>query len=423
MKYRSECSRSNSLSSPARRVTNIQWLYVAAAVIFSISSASDCFAQARHWVTCYYPGWEVGNGTNSNPPINVVNFSSMTAVVYFGFTPYPNGAIDTSDNMSSEGSNALVREAHAAGTAVIMGIGGWQTQKLFEGATRPAELDTFVRNIVKFVRKSHYDGVDIDWEPLTNSDFSAYANLTKALRAALPHPYILTAATSSGSQNLMASLSEYFDEINLMTYDLSFPSDGWVTWYNSALYDDGITVGWSKPVPACDNIIKKFTDAGVPASKLGIGAELAGAVWRGGVMMDGKGVTRPDQKWISPPSVRFDVPLYWHDGSGIMQKYYSKSDEHWDPVAKVPYLSIHAGQNSGDMFVSYDDSASIAAKAAYVKKKKLGGIILYELGWGYPGDGKYPLLEAAGNAFGKSLERLSMIHGMKKIRMSAGQRD
>ncbi len=387
-----------ALSSQLRDKRSSACFFFAALLLslFGVSSQ----AQVAHWVAGYFPAWELGDGTNSNPPLHVVDFSSMTVVAYFGFIPSPDGAIDTSDNINYKGSSALIMAAHAVGTKVTMSIGGWNTGARFEEATSPGNLNAFVSNIVGIVKRHGYDGVDLDWEPLNSADYAQFTNLAKALRAALPSPYLLTIATGAGTEKLMASVCGYFDEINLMTYDLMGAWQGWVSWYNSALYDNGITVAWSKPVPSCNNILEGFINAGVPPSKLGIGAEFSGTIWKGGVMTNGNGVTGPDEKWITPPSVQFDVPLYWHDGSGIMQKYYSTANHHWDSGAQASYLSIDSVGTANDMFISYDDSASIVAKVNYIKNKNIGGLILYELGWGYPGNGTYPLLKAIKEAFG-----------------------
>ncbi len=373
---------------------------ICSAVIL-VSCSTLVQAQTNHWITGYFPGWELGDGTtNSRPPLSAVDFSSMTVVSYFGYLPYANGHVDSSDGMNYKGSWALVKAAHAAGAKVVMTMGGWQSQSRFEGATAGSNLNTYVNDIVSIIKKYDYDGVDIDWEPLASQDFAQFTNLVRALRIALPHPYLLTVATGAGASKVIAPIWKYFDQINLMTYDLSFPSQDWITWYNSAVYIYGkAAVNGAEASASCNSVVSEFVNSGVPYSSLGIGAEFAGAVWKGGKMEDGTGVTGPNQSWTTPPTVQFDVPLYWKDGSGIMQKYYNPKCYHWDSGAGAPYLSINGTRSDEDYFISFDDSASIVAKIKYIKQKKLGGLILYELGWGYPGTGDYPLLEVAKNAF------------------------
>ena len=50
-------------------------------------------------------------------------------------------------------------------------------------------------------------------------------------------------------------------------------------------------------------------------------------------------------------------------------------ERHWDSGAQVPWLWNPTTRT----FITYDDPESLAAKAAYVKKQKLGGIMIWEL--------------------------------------------
>src|SRR5205807_4635839 len=82
---------------------------------------------------------------------------------------------------------------------------------------------------------------------------------------------------------LIASLQSQFDQINLMTYALSGPWPGWVTWFNSPIYDGGYRFpSTGGPVPSTDGMLASFLSAGVAASKLGIGIDFYGELWTGG---------------------------------------------------------------------------------------------------------------------------------------------
>jgi chitinase len=369
-------------------------------LLLLITPAHFSNAQNTHWVMGYFPSWELGDGTtNSTPPLSAVDFSSMTVVAYFGFNPVSNATVDTiSTGANYRGASALLKAAHQAGTKVIMSIGGWNTENGFYGASSPGNLNTFVSNITSILRSYKMDGVDIDWEPLSSSDSVNFKPLAAALRAsldAISPGMLLTCTCIQGNQGLMASVQQYFDEINIMTYDMSGNYSGWVSWYNSPIYNGGNTFpGTTKYVPSIDAVVKEYKAAGVSPTKIGIGAEFGGTVW--------EGLTLPLQLLAGLTSIRYDVPLYASDGSGIMQRYYSASNYYWDSDAQVGYLSIPGLLGLAGDFISYDDSNSIKAKADYIKYEKVGGLILYELGWGYPGNGSYPLLESVKAAFADS---------------------
>jgi len=381
--------------------------------------AASVSAQNKPWVTAYYGGWEQGSANNGYLPTKYVDFSAMTVVAHMSLLPHSDGGLDSvSNGINPINSSALISAAHAAGAKVIITVGAWATESDFLVATSSGTLARFVSNIVGFVKERGYDGVDIDWEPLVASDTAQYSNLIGALRNALPSPqYLLTTTTGWGEPYaVFARLQSYFDQINIMTYDLSFPSPGWVTWYNGAVHSNGVVFqSTGAPLPACDDIVALYLKAGVASTKLGIGSELGGFVWKGGVMINGagdpyptgSGATGPDQEWEgyldngnspSAPKVTVDVPLYSFDGkTGIMRQYYSRQRYHWDAGAGAAYLSIDSSNANSDYFISYDDSNCIAAKFAFIQQEHLGGIILYELGMGYPGNGTYPLLESIKN--------------------------
>ncbi len=54
-----------------------------------------------------------------------------------------------------------------------------------------------------------------------------------------------------------------------------------------------------------------------------------------------------------------------------------------DATARVPYASFHETSSANDRFISYEDPASIAEKLAYLKSRKLGGVIIWNVGYGY----------------------------------------
>ena len=385
--------------------------------LITLSFAKSGRAQTKPWVTAYYAGWSQGWSNNGYLPTSKVDFTAMSVVAHMSLSLTAYGTLDSvSNSITPINSSALISAAHAVGTKVIITIGGWATESRFLSSSSPTYLNTFVTNIVNFVKQRGYDGVDIDWEPITPADTTNYVTLIEALRSALPSPrYLLTSTAGEGEPyGVFAHVQGLLDQINIMTYDLSWPSPGCLTWYNSALYQHGVTyLSTHGPVPACDNIVNKFLAAGVAPGKLGIGSELAGFVWKGGTMIDsagnptGNGATGPDQEWEgylqqggSPyaPTVQTDVPLYsFNGGTSIMKNYYTPSRYHWDAAADEPYLSIDSAGSASDYFISFEDTNAIAAKFQYVRNEHLGGMIIYELGMGYPGNGTYPILEAIKN--------------------------
>ena len=113
-----------------------------------------------------------------------------------------------------------------------------------------------------------------------------------------------------------------------MTYDLSGAYAGWVTWFNSPIYDGGGRFpSTGRPLPSINGAVENFITNGVVPAKIGIGVAFYGDVWAGGV-------SQPRESWISPPSVT-QIPF-----SEIMYAYYYRSNYyHWDTNAQAAYLS------------------------------------------------------------------------------------
>lgn len=149
-----------------------------------------------------------------------------------------------------------------------------------------------------------------------------------------------------------------------------------MTWFNAPLYNAGLTFP-SMPreyVPSVEGTVTNFLAAGIPAGKLGIGVPFFGKVWRGGAGTSTGGVTAPVQEWTQPPVVS---PVSYND---LLSSNFAASFYHYDAKAQAAYFSITNVEAANNLFISFEDPRACAAKAAYVRHRGLGGMILWELG-------------------------------------------
>jgi chitinase len=334
--------------------------------------------RADLWSTGYLPGWE---------PASNVDCTPLTHVIHFSVVPGTNGTLNASANgITTANSADLVSRTHAAGKQVLICVGGAGSETAFLGATSPATLPAFINNLTNFMATSGYDGVDIDWEPLTLADARQYTNLVNGLRFALnefPRPKLLTAAVGAYSPygdppaseyTLFASLQNQFDQINIMTYDLSGPYAGWVTWYNSPLFDGGCRFpSTGGLLPSVNGAVSNFISNGMSPRKLGIGIPFYGYVWTG------TNIVQPRQSWINAPA----VAQLGYDA--IMTSYYQSNLYHWDTNVQAAYLSITNGDPARDVFISYDDQHACQAKVNYARNHGLGGVMVWELAQDHQG--------------------------------------
>ena len=358
----------------------------ALAMVFLLAiffTAGSLLAQTRPWVTAYYPGWEEGSIPAHSPAIV---WSGVTVIAHFALWPNPDGSVDyTSNGLTAEYSSEIISAADSHNVKVVVTVGGAGSESDFMSATSSSTLSTFVSNIVNFVQSRGYDGVDIDWEAINQPDVTNFTNLTKALRRALPSPgYLLFSTSGTGSPytTLFASLQSYFDQINIMTYDMAGNWQDWVSWYNGpvGIYGTASTNG-AEATACCEVSVNDFIKAGVASNKIGIGSEWGGTIWTG--------VTGPNQTVSSSVTVSYDQAYTY------IKSQYSSATYHWDAQAQASYLS------TSNAFISYDDTADVNAKFGLIKKDSLGGLIVWTLGMGYTqGSKTFPLMNVLAENLG-----------------------
>jgi len=318
------------------------------------------------WVVAYYGAWMKGH-----LPPGQIDFSALTSVVNFSIFPEPDGSFDTTSNgITAAQTQALVQAAHKHGKQALLGVGGAGTRDGFVAWMKPNKRPDFVKLVVKHVVNGDYDGVDIDMEPVFDSDAGDFIAFAQDLRAGLDavDPALLLTAAVGWREAVFGPVQKQFDRFGIMTYDISGAWPGWETWHNSPLSNGGLKFGSTKqPLPSCQTLVEEALAAKAPLAKLGIGIDFYAYVW--------KGATGPNQP-IAGVTVKPNVPYF-----EMMDTLYDPAAVHWHAAAQAPYLSL--GKGAQGQFVSYDDADSIAAKIAWAKQKGLGGVIVWELGGGF----------------------------------------
>ena len=358
---------------------------------FHLSSFS---AVADIWCAAYYPGYE-----QAYMPASNIDFAVVSHVIHFSLVPNSDGSLNSNANSITLLNSAdLVTRAHAAHRKALICVGGASTS--FQGATASANLSAFISNLTNFMASRGYDGIDLDWEPLDASDALQFTNLVNGLRSALdaitPRP-LLTAAVASPPTPpaLIASVQSRFDQINLMTYDLSGPYPGWVTWFNAPIFDGGYRFpSTGGLVPSADGMVSSLTTIGVDAGRLGIGIAFYGYIWSGGGGTPTGGTALPRQAWTGTNAPMVTAVTY----NTIMSSYYQTNLYHWDLGAQAPYLSIDNPGSNNDNFISYDDPRICQSKVSYARNRGLGGVMIWELAQDHKANQPDPLLQAVKQA-------------------------
>lgn len=359
------------------------------------------FGCVAFWTTGYYPGWE-----QAGMPPSDIDFTTLTHVIHFSVVPNADGTLDASaNNITPANSLDVVATAHSAGRQVLICVGGGGSESLFQGAASAGNLPVFINNLTNFMATWGYDGVDIDWEPLPSTDAPLYTNLVNGLRLALnqfAQPKLLTAAagayppygdSATADYVMFAGLQSQFDQINIMTYDLAGPWGGWVTWFNSPIYDGGYRLpSTGALVPSVDGAVKNFLTNGVAPSKLAVSMPFYGYVWTGGLGTNSNCITQPRQSWTNAPTI---TAIRYTD---IIKDYYQSNLYHWDTSAQSSYLGITNSNPVANVFLSYDDQRLCQAKVSYARNHGLGGVMIWEIAQDFQAGQPDPLLEAVKQA-------------------------
>jgi chitinase len=274
---------------------------------------------------------------------------------------------------------------------LVLSVGGWGAGGFSEAASTEAGRVRFAETAVASMQALDFDGIDIDWEypcidsagiAASPSDKANFTALIATLRerldsidAASGHHHLLTIAAGAGAywveSTEMRLVHPYLDFVNLMTYDMrgSFQN---ATGHHTNLYPQTGDAGGPSAVLS----VRTFEEAGVPRGKLVLGAAFYGRAWRG---VEG-GPSEAGAEGIADTR----LPALGAQSAGGGGEYHRFNDitaklagtdgyrRYWDPMANAPYLY------NGDVFISYDDEESLAAKGRYVLAEGLRGAMFWE---------------------------------------------
>jgi chitinase len=298
----------------------------------------------------------------------------------------------------SEGDKANLRvltdlKKQNPALTVLISVGGWSGSGGFSDAALTAQSRrVFIDSAIEMVQQCDLDGVDVDWEypgqpgagnRFRPEDKQNFTLLLKELRERLTHEsaamhrrlYLTIAAGADDdyiTHTEMAKVARSVDTVNLMSYDYYEPGSDAKTGNHAPLFTDPA----DPKKDSADTSVHDFEAAGVPAAKIVLGVPFYGHVWRQvadvqhGLFQPGKA---GPNGYIAYSAIK-DTML----GHGYTR--------YWDAPSSVPYLYSEDQQ----VFVSYEDPESLAAKCSYVLSHKLGGVMF----WSYVNDAGGELLGA-----------------------------
>ncbi|WP_223276033.1 glycoside hydrolase family 18 protein [Algoriphagus aquimarinus] len=283
---------------------------------------------------------------------------------------------------------------------VMIACGGWGADGFSDMALTEESRAKFIKSASEFITKYKLDGMDMDWEypgisgagtmarPEDTKNFTA---LMKGLREMLDEfdaPKVLTFASAGWKRYYdfvdMDEVMKYANFTNVMTYD-QVSGVSIYTGHHTPLGDvksadiagtpfqahlDSLYTNGDNLDPdprSSEKIVDFLIKEGVDPKQIVIGSAFYGRVWKG---------VPPVNNGLYQLSSGLHIG--WMAYHQIRDKYEQDSNfkRFWDEKAEAPYL-----YNASDsLFVSYDDTVSVALKTRYTMEKGLGGIMFWELG-------------------------------------------
>jgi chitinase len=256
---------------------------------------------------------------------------------------------------------------------IMVSIGGWggcaPCSDMFASAER---RNNFAKTTTALFKEYNIDGLDLDWEypviegypehKYDNADKNNFTELVKQLRKEMGNKFLLSFAAGGFINYLEQSIDwnevmPLVDFVNLMTYDL-VSGYSTVTGHHTPLAD------YLPGQQSTQKCVNWLLNKKIPADKLIIGAAFYARIWEN-VADTNHGLYR-DGMFLKSVSYK-DFSSFFSDSSGF--KYY------WDKKAKAPYQY----NLQKKLFATFDDERSIGKKTKFVRHKKLGGVMFWEL--------------------------------------------
>lgn len=287
---------------------------------------------------------------------------------------------------------------------IMMSIGGWDySDKFSEIADDANARIRFARSCVTYMREYEFDGIDIDWRfpveggatPGLTADYDNFPLLLAEFDGQFQYweereedqDYVLS-ITSGAVPDFMQNyqyelINEYVDFINV----LSFAYEG--EWSGLASHQAPLYVSERDPRNAeaqadytVNGTVSALLDVGIPAGKIVPGIAFQGQSWRNVAPNDFFGMFSPSGG--IPNGTRPGGVLYYSDLVSFLES--DNYTRYFDESAGVPWMY----NEDARVAISYENEASIRAKANYIRRMNLGGAMVPQLAYD---DTNHTLLE------------------------------
>lgn len=297
----------------------------------------------------------------------------LTHIIY-SFCHLKGNRLDVANARDTATIKALVTSrSRNPDLKIMLSLGGWggceHCSPVFSTDANRKEFASSVKELCDYFNA---DGIDLDWEYPAISGYPGHAyskddrvnftSLVRSLRDTLGAKREISFA-AGGLDNFLQESVEWLkvaplvDRINLMSYDLVHGFDT-VTGHHTPLYST------KQQTASADHAINYLEKTGVPSDKIVIGAAFYARTWidvgdkNNGLYQQGKFKSFIPYRLFTEQLTKEGGYTFFYDQTAKAAWAYNKKKKE---------------------FATFDDPASVKLKTEYAIKRKLNGIMFWEL--------------------------------------------
>lgn len=354
-------------------------------------------------VSGWVPYWSGSRGTKDT----VRNMDALTVVMPFSHTITRDGSLKDNAGLKKSTWKRLIREARSEGVLVVPTIMTGDGALVHELLSDPERRAEHIEEIVEFVERGGYDGIDIDYEgkrAATREDFSRFLRelkdalgdkiLSCTIEARTPPKDLYrTVPATLEYANDLDEINNHCDRVNVMAYDQQRA--------DLSLNDARKGLPY---IPVADSAwvekVMKHMARDIDEDKLFLGIATYGAEWE--LTVEPEWFKEYKKLWALNPSYAYDTAKKQKAEIGrtaageaaftYLPKSARKTVGRYDAPRGTPEWAEAAGQalayanDTGKATVVHvvwwSDTKAVEEKVALAKKLGLAGVAVFKLDGG-----------------------------------------
>lgn len=328
--------------------------------------------KSKKEVIGFLPSWSVAQKV-------AVDLKALTQLIYFGLGVNSNGdlVMYQEDNIpvlewqyfTSEYFTNIREQASNENVKVLVSIKNFDNENIDNLISNAVSTENFIKNLIVIIKKYNLDGVNLDFEYVTDSSFptSKYFNnfLTKVSEGIKKEnpKFILSVdvnatAVVKDSAYDMVKIGEIADFVILMGYDYRT--------VNSSFSGPVSPLFSKESEESIEQSIKSMSGR-VPSNKIILAVPFYGYEWQ-------------------TLSKAYKSPVVENTGALATYKRVKELIENrddvelsWDDISQTPWLSYI--QSGAIKQIYFEDEKSLSEKLKFINSQKLAGIGIWALGY------------------------------------------